>query len=174
MEDELESLFTSENRQTIARRGLCSGQRTKLLTMKQDPESFTLERITTPTGVMLLATDAEQRLRAADWETHEDRMRRLLNRHYGKDGYTLTPATRVSNAAEALQRYFDGELAAIDEVVTHTNGTDFQREVWAALRRIPAGETLSYGALAAKIQRPAAVRAIHAPHAWNSPSSSHS
>ncbi len=35
-----------------------------------------------------------------------------------------------------------------------------QRSVWAALRAIPAGETRSYGALAAEIERPAAVRAV--------------
>lgn len=128
--------------------------------MKRNAESFKLERIATPTGVMLLATDEEQRLRAADWETHEDRMRRLLDRHYGKGGYTLSPAVAPSKAALALAKYFAGELFAIDDVVTHTNGTVFQRDVWAALRRIPAGETLSYGALAAKIGRPAAVRAV--------------
>ena len=32
--------------------------------------------------------------------------------------------------------------------------------MWAALRRIPAGTTTSYGALAAEIGRPAAVRAV--------------
>ncbi len=39
-------------------------------------------------------------------------------------------------------------------------GTPFQRDVWAALREIPVGKTLSYGALAAKIGRPKAVRAV--------------
>ena len=39
-------------------------------------------------------------------------------------------------------------------------GTPFQRAVWAALRRIPAGETLSYGQLAAQIGKPKAVRAV--------------
>ena len=38
--------------------------------------------------------------------------------------------------------------------------TPFQRAVWAALRRIPAGSTTSYGALSAEIGRPAAVRAV--------------
>jgi methylated-DNA-[protein]-cysteine S-methyltransferase len=41
-----------------------------------------------------------------------------------------------------------------------TGGTPFQREVWAALRRIPAGQIASYGQLAARIGRPAAVRAV--------------
>jgi len=39
-------------------------------------------------------------------------------------------------------------------------GTDFQRRVWQALRSIPAGQTLSYRDLAAKIGAPAAVRAV--------------
>jgi methylated-DNA-[protein]-cysteine S-methyltransferase len=41
-----------------------------------------------------------------------------------------------------------------------TTGTAFQRDVWRALRRIPTGRTLSYGVLATKIGRPAAVRAV--------------
>jgi methylated-DNA-[protein]-cysteine S-methyltransferase len=39
-------------------------------------------------------------------------------------------------------------------------GTDFQRTVWQALRRIPCGTTISYGELARRIGRPAAVRAV--------------
>ena len=41
-----------------------------------------------------------------------------------------------------------------------TGGTPFQCTVWAALRRIPAGTTTSYGALAASIGRPSAMRAV--------------
>ena len=39
-------------------------------------------------------------------------------------------------------------------------GTVFQRQVWEALRAIPAGETRSYGEVAAGIGRPGAVRAV--------------
>ena len=39
-------------------------------------------------------------------------------------------------------------------------GTAFQLRVWQALRRIPPGETRSYGALAAAIDAPRAVRAV--------------
>ncbi|MGY5956191.1 bifunctional DNA-binding transcriptional regulator/O6-methylguanine-DNA methyltransferase Ada [Kosakonia sp. BK9b] len=39
-------------------------------------------------------------------------------------------------------------------------GTAFQLQVWQALREIPAGETLSYQALAQKIGKPGAVRAV--------------
>ena len=39
-------------------------------------------------------------------------------------------------------------------------GTDFQKTVWRALLEIPAGTTTTYGALAARIGRPTAVRAV--------------
>lgn len=39
-------------------------------------------------------------------------------------------------------------------------GTAFQRRVWQALRRIPAGATASYTEIARKIGQPAAVRAV--------------
>lgn len=50
--------------------------------------------------------------------------------------------------ADALAQYFDGELAAVDTLRTQTAGTELQRRVWAAPRRIPAGTTTTYGKLA--------------------------
>ncbi len=40
------------------------------------------------------------------------------------------------------------------------DGTDFQREVWAELSRIPYGETISYGELARRVGRPNGPRAV--------------
>ena len=39
-------------------------------------------------------------------------------------------------------------------------GTDFQKRVWSALRRIPYGQTRSYGELAAAVGNPKASRAV--------------
>ena len=39
-------------------------------------------------------------------------------------------------------------------------GTPFQRKVWTALPKIPTGTTMSYGALAAKLNAPNAMRAV--------------
>lgn len=46
------------------------------------------------------------------------------------------------------------------EVPLDLRGTDFQLDVWAALRDIPAGETASYTEIAERIGRPKAVRAV--------------
>jgi methylated-DNA-[protein]-cysteine S-methyltransferase len=123
-------------------------------------ETFLLERIETPTGPMLVATDEAGVLRAVEWYDHEDRMKRLLQRRYGKGAIALRETDEASAATRALHAYFGGELTAVDEIETKTNGTDFQKKVWAALRRIPAGTTTSYGALAKALDCPNAVRAV--------------
>jgi len=123
-------------------------------------KTFHLERFDTPTGRMLLLTDDEQRLRAADWEDHEERMRTLLRRYYGDTGLLLRAARGVSIARRALEAYFEGDLNAVGELATATHGSDFQRRVWAGLRLIPLGSTISYGALACQIGRPGGARAV--------------
>jgi methylated-DNA-[protein]-cysteine S-methyltransferase len=125
-----------------------------------DCQVFHLERMDTPIGPMLLVTDDRDRLCAADWEDYEERMRLLLRRHHGAAAPRLGAAPRPSATRRALEAYFDGDLSAIDHVPTATNGTEFQRAVWAALRRIPVGSTISYGALAARLGRPTAMRAV--------------
>jgi methylated-DNA-[protein]-cysteine S-methyltransferase len=122
--------------------------------------TFTLERLDTATGRMLLVTDDEQRLRALDWEDHEPRMRLLLRRSYGAEAPRLVEAPTTSEAARALDAYFGGDLDALAHLPTATNGTPFQQTVWRALRDIPVGETESYGALAARIGQPRAARAV--------------
>jgi methylated-DNA-[protein]-cysteine S-methyltransferase len=118
------------------------------------------EHIETPTGAMRLITDGEGALRAADWESHGERMNHLLDRHYGKGRYRLVAMTKPSRARTALEAYFSGDIAAIDAIPTKTAGTEFQRAVWAALRKIPSNATTSYSALAGAIGRPKAVRAV--------------
>jgi methylated-DNA-[protein]-cysteine S-methyltransferase len=60
----------------------------------------------------------------------------------------------------ALDRYFAGEIGVLDTIPVELNGTPFQKKAWQALRRIPAGSTISYAELAKRIGEPAAVRAV--------------
>jgi len=119
-----------------------------------------IDRIDTPIGEMLIVADREGNLRAADWEDHETRMRRILCLHYGEHGFRLEAARNPHGLRDAISRYFEGELSAIDSLPVRTAGTTFQREVWRALRNIPCGTTVSYAKLAGQIGRPAAVRAV--------------
>ena len=117
-----------------------------------------LGRLESPIGTILLAHDADGRLRALDFEDFEPRMRQLLRLHYGEVALAASPAPRPVTAA--LEGYFSGDHAALASVATETAGTPFQRSVWAALRTIPPGRTMSYGALAGQLGRPSASRAV--------------
>ncbi len=59
-----------------------------------------------------------------------------------------------------LNSYFRGENTRFTQKMNFLSGTDFEIEVWKALRKIPYGETRSYKWVAEHIGRPAAVRAV--------------
>jgi methylated-DNA-[protein]-cysteine S-methyltransferase len=128
--------------------------------MAMSHQIFSLDRLPTPIGPLLIVTDVAHRLRSMEWEDHRWRLDKLLNRYHGVAGFDLREATQPAPARRALQAYFEGELDAVAGLETAKAGTEFQRMVWAGLRRIPAGQTLSYGALAEKLGRPTASRAV--------------
>lgn len=115
---------------------------------------------------LLIVTDEEGVLRALEFGDHESRMEQILGQHYG-ESYRLEQAPVPAFIKGALQAYFDGDLQAIAKTRTATGGTEFQREVWKALRTIPSGTTISYGELATRIGRPAASRAVGAANGSN-------
>ncbi len=119
-----------------------------------------IDRIETPIGELLLVADDAGKLRALDWADYEPRMLRLLRLHYGKDGFHLEPAHNPHGMRDAINRYFAGDLEAINDIPVQTAGTAFQRSVWNELRKIPTGAPVSYGTLAKQIARPKAVRAV--------------
>jgi methylated-DNA-[protein]-cysteine S-methyltransferase len=61
--------------------------------------------------------------------------------------------------ARQLAAYFNGTLTEFD-LPLESEGTDFQRRVWSALREIPYGQTISYGELARFVGKPSASRAV--------------
>ena len=61
---------------------------------------------------------------------------------------------------ERYQAYLDGEIVVFNDPLDMSQGTEFQRKVWAATRLVPYGETRSYAWVASKIDNPAAVRAV--------------
>jgi methylated-DNA-[protein]-cysteine S-methyltransferase len=124
-----------------------------------------LERWISPLSPLLLVTDDDGLLRALDFADHESRMSRLLRLHYG--AYTLVKGAAPSTLTQPLRAYFAGDLNAVAELQTATGGTAFQREVWRALREIPAGSTVSYGQLATSLGRAGSSRAVGAANGAN-------
>jgi methylated-DNA-[protein]-cysteine S-methyltransferase len=116
-----------------------------------------IDRIKSPIGEVRIVSDGEH-LRALDFAEYDERMQRLLQRHYGS--VELVPTKNPNGFSEIMERYFAGELSAIDGVKVAANGTAFQTLVWRYLRDVPLGHTWSYGELARRIGKPKASRAV--------------
>lgn len=67
----------------------------------------------------------------------------------------------MSAAIDWLQRHLQGDATPAPALLA-PRGTSFQKQVWAALQQIPRGETITYAALAARIGKPEATRAVAA------------
>ena len=61
--------------------------------------------------------------------------------------------------SDLIKDYFDGDFAALNGIKVRQPGAEFSQAVWKAMRRIPAGRTMSYAELAGRAGSPAAVRA---------------
>jgi methylated-DNA-[protein]-cysteine S-methyltransferase len=67
--------------------------------------------------------------------------------------------TPFAETITQLRAYFRSELTTFDLPLA-LHGTPFQRRVWAPLRTIPYGETVTYGQLAERLGAPSAARAV--------------
>jgi methylated-DNA-[protein]-cysteine S-methyltransferase len=121
-------------------------------------ETFSVDRLETPIGAALIITDADGMLRAFDWEDHVTRIRELLRLQYGM--VELKEARAPKAIRSALSNYFNGDFDALKTIEWRIAGTPFQQKVWKALPKIRAGSTMTYGALAARLGSPNAMRAV--------------
>jgi len=119
---------------------------------------FFIDRMTTPLGTAILIADGAGTLRVHCWEDQPEDWRKLFQRRYGD--IELVACSDQFRHVATLQRYYDGDISALDAIPVAFAGTPFQTRVWNALRTIAGGTTLSYGALAKRIGAPAAVRAV--------------
>jgi methylated-DNA-[protein]-cysteine S-methyltransferase len=126
--------------------------------MPSPPERLFLDRVQTPIGELLLVADAKGTLRMLEFADRPERWRPDFARRFGKAEFAET--RDPSGLSSALTRYFDGDLDTLGTIGTDAAGTPFQRAVWSRLRKIPAGTTTTYGALAAGLGKPQAMRAV--------------
>ena len=118
-----------------------------------------------PIGPLLIVSKADILL-ALDFDSPDGRLRQILRPRYGRD-LAFEETECPIPIASAIQAYLGGRLDALDDIVVETGGTNFQRQVWTALRRIPVGETVTYGQMAARLGRPDAPRAVGSANAIN-------
>ena len=118
---------------------------------------LTTDHISSMVGTLVIVV-RDGRLCAVDFEDCRERMMASIESRYG--AVELERMANPFGMSTRLLAYFSGDLRAIDTLVVETGGTPFQQEVWAALRAIPPGNTITYAELARKVGRPAAIRAV--------------
>lgn len=119
--------------------------------------AFTLMQ--SPVGTLTLVARGDC-LAAVLWEQERENRVRLGELRRSDTHPTLTETARQ------LGEYFAGQRQRF-ELPLDFLGTDFQRQVWAALLTIPFGETRSYSEIARQIGKPSAVRAVGAANGRN-------
>ena len=117
-----------------------------------------------PFEAVLYALDGDG-LCAVEFAGYEARMDKLLKRRYGS--YRFVESRNPRGFGTRIAAYLAGELEAVNDLPVNLGGTAFQQSAWLALRQIPVGKTASYAAQAARIGRPAAVRAVGAANGQN-------
>lgn len=112
-----------------------------------------------PVGELKLVA-TEKGLAAVLWENDDPKRVRFRPQLEDRQNETLLEAERQ------LREYFAGHRQQFNLSLDFI-GTEFQKQVWAALVTIPFGETRSYGAIARQIGNPTAVRAVGAANGRN-------
>ncbi|MDQ2800194.1 MAG: methylated-DNA--[protein]-cysteine S-methyltransferase [Armatimonadota bacterium] len=114
----------------------------------------------TPLGIVLVAATENGlcSLRIGTADSAEQKLAELRQDHPGAAMMEETAA--VQRYADPLMAYLEGREKNFAPHLEFLSGTAWQRMVWAELQRIPPGQTLSYTEVAARVGRPAAVRAV--------------
>jgi methylated-DNA-[protein]-cysteine S-methyltransferase len=100
----------------------------------------------------------EGHLCAVDFDDCRQRMMASIDSRYG--AVELCRTSDPFGVSSRIRAYLAGDFRAIDALAVETGGTPFQQQVWAALRAIPAGTSVTYAELARKVGRPPAARAV--------------
>jgi AraC family transcriptional regulator of adaptative response/methylated-DNA-[protein]-cysteine methyltransferase len=124
-----------------------------------EPGAETIEYVTgaSSLGEILVARSARG-VCAVLIDAESDALRRDLRRRF--PGASLVEGGReLEELAGRISAFMENPALGL-ELPLDPRGTEFQQEVWRALREIPAGETVSYTELARRIGRPRSVRAV--------------
>lgn len=116
---------------------------------------FESTTLTSPIGKLYILTRAETVL-ALNLSGFKDLLSTLSEDELAEK---IGKSSKNHPVVEKLERYFDGDLSAINSIKVKQPGGEFSQSAWASMRKIKAGTTESYSDLAYRAGSPAAVRA---------------
>lgn len=126
---------------------------------KREKQKVNIQYHSTPCGELVLAS-ADGKLCLCDWngkpcaEKNRRRLQRLLRAEF-----TEEPSEVIHLAETQLDEYFAGKRKTFD-IPLQTVGTDFQKQVWDVLRKIPFGETKTYKDISVQVGNAKGIRAV--------------
>jgi methylated-DNA-[protein]-cysteine S-methyltransferase len=109
----------------------------------------------TPIGDLNLIVE-ENILLAAGFKSLDNLIGRLAPADANQE---IRQIAKIPIISELISEYFDGNLSAINPIKVRQPGAKFSQEAWKAMRRIPAGKTISYAELAKRAGSADAIRA---------------
>ena len=112
--------------------------------------------IATPPGPFTVVVDADDVVLASGWTADVADLLRVVHPSLRPTGSELVGDLAV---LDTVEKFFAGDVTAIDAVPVSQRSGPFLTEAWQILRTVPAGHPDSYAAFAARCARPAAIRA---------------
>ena len=116
-----------------------------------------IDRVETPLGPMTLAARDGVML-LLEFGDEKGRIERNLRARFGDA--ELVATANPFGFSDKIAAYFAGDLAAIETIPTDGGGSDFEKQVWGELKRIPCGVAISYGEIAKRLGDPQLARAV--------------
>ena len=122
--------------------------------MSSTNKAVFFDRVSTSLGTMVLASDGDALTGAwFDGQRHQPPVEASWQQRRG--------LALLRQAETELAEYFAAERTAFSLPLAPA-GTPFQREIWRAIAAVAYGQTIAYRELAARIGRPACIRAAGA------------
>jgi methylated-DNA-[protein]-cysteine S-methyltransferase len=129
-------------------------------------EEILATTLDTPIGPLGLLAWGDQ-LVGGGFTDHPEELYTRLHQSLRRRPLAAVAADDLAWLAKPVRDYFAGDLHALDGIPVHQPGTLGWQRLWAALRDIPPGQTVSYSELAAMAGSPHAPRAAGAACAAN-------
>lgn len=113
--------------------------------------------VTTPAGPFTALVDPDGAVLASGWTADAENLRQLI--HTTLRPTELRERADLGTVTKAVAAYHSGDLTIIDGITVRQISGPFLVQAWDVLRKIPAGDPVTYTAYAALSGRPAATRA---------------
>ncbi|GAA0513538.1 putative methylated-DNA:protein-cysteine methyltransferase [Saccharopolyspora subtropica] len=116
-----------------------------------------LSTVDTPAGPFTAVVDSDGAVLASGWTARLDELLPQVSPKLLSE--PPTEAADLGEVTRAIRAYHDGDLHVIDAIPVRQCAGPFLEHAWEVLRKVPAGEPVSYTEFAALAGRPNAVRA---------------